>query len=37
MKNAQFKVEDIFGDIIYKDTISPEKTTKLNNFSAKIL
>ena len=37
MKNAQFKVEDLFGDITYNDTISPEKRTKLNNFSAKIL
>ena len=28
MKNTQFKVEDIFGDIINKDTISPEQITK---------
>ena len=32
MKNTQFKVEDIFNDVIHKDTISPEQITKLNNF-----
>ena len=37
MKNIQFKVEDIFGDVISKDSISPEQITKLNNFLAKIL
>ena len=37
MKNTQFKVEDIFTDVISKDTISTEQITKLNNFSAKIL
>ena len=37
MKNTQFKVEDIFGDIGNKDTISPEQITKLNNFSAKMM
>ena len=37
MKNTQFKVEDIFGDVISKDSISPEQITKLNNFLAKIL
>ena len=35
MKNTQFKVEDVFGDVISKDFISPEQTTKLNNFLAK--
>ena len=35
MKNTQFKVEDVFGDNISKDSISTEKITKLNNFSAK--
>ena len=37
MKNTQFKVDDIFGDIISKDTISPEQMTKLNNFLAKLM
>ena len=36
MKNTSFKVEDIFTDVVNKDTISPEQITKLNNFSAKI-
>ena len=35
MKNTQFKFEDIFGDIINKDSISTEQITKLNNFLAK--
>ena len=29
MKSTQFKVEDIFGNILNKDTISPEQKTKL--------
>ena len=37
MKNTQFKVEDIFGDVISKDSISPEQITKLNSFLAKIM
>ena len=37
MKNTQFKVEDVFGDVISKDNFSQEQITKLNNFSAKIL
>ena len=37
MKNTQFKVEDIFSDVISKDTISTEQITKLNNFLAKII
>ena len=37
MKNTSFKVEDIFNDIIRKDTISPEQITKLNNFLAKMM
>ena len=32
LKNTQFKVEDVFGDVISKDSISPEQITKLNNF-----
>ena len=37
MKNTSFKVEDVFGDIISKDSISPEQITKLDNFLAKIM
>ena len=35
--STKFKVEDIFGDVISKDFISPEQKTKLNNFLAKIM
>ena len=37
MKNTQFKVEDVFGDVISKHNFSQEQTTKINNFSAKIM
>ena len=37
MKNTSFKVEDVFGDVISKDSISPEQITKLSNFLAKIM
>ena len=37
MKNTSFKVEDVFNDIIHKDTISQEQITKLNNFLAKMM
>ena len=37
MRNTSFKVEDIFGDVISKDSISPEQITQLNNFLAKIM
>ena len=37
MKNTQFKVEDIFGDVISKDSISPEQITKITSFLAKII
>ena len=37
MNSTKFKVEDIFGDVISKDSISTEQITKLNNFSAKIM
>ena len=37
MKSTQFKVEDVFDDVISKDSISPEHITKLNNFLAKIM
>ena len=33
MDSTKFKVEDIFGDVISKDSISTEQITKLNNFS----
>ena len=36
MKNTQFKVEEIFNDVIHKDTISQEQIVKLNNFLAKM-
>ena len=36
MKNTQFKVEEIFNDVIHKDTISQEQMIKLNNFLAKM-
>ena len=37
MISTKFKVEDIFGDVISKDLISPEQITKLNYFLAKIM
>ena len=37
MKNTQFKVEEVFGDVISKDNFSQEQITKLNNFLAKIM
>ena len=37
MKNTQFKVEDVFGDVISKDTISTEKITKLKICLAKMM
>ena len=37
MKNTNFKVQDVFGDVISKDNFSQEQITKLNNFLAKIL
>ena len=37
MDSTKFKVEDIFGDVISKDSISPEQITKLKNFLAKII
>ena len=36
MKKTSFKVEDIFNDVINKDTISQEQIIKLNNFLAKM-
>ena len=37
MKNTQFKVEDVFGDVISKDKFSQEQIIKRNNFLAKIM
>ena len=37
MNSTKFKVEDIFVDVISKDSISLEQITKLNNFLAKIM
>ena len=37
MKNAQFKIEDVFGDVISKDNFSQEQITKDNSFLAKIM
>ena len=32
MNSTRFKVVEIFGDVISKDTLSQEQITKLNNF-----
>ena len=37
MDSTKFKVEDNIGDVISRDSISPEQITKLNSFLAKIL
>ena len=37
MENTQFKVEDVFGDVISKADFDQEQITKLNNFLAKIM
>ena len=37
MKNTSFRVEDVFNNIIHKDTISQEQITKLNNFLARMM
>ena len=37
MKNTQFKVEYVFGDVINKDNFSQGQITKLNNFLAKTM
>ena len=36
MNSTKLKVEDVLGDVICKDSISPEQITKLNNFFKKI-
>ena len=37
MKNTSFKVEDVFGDVISKDSFSQEQIIKLNKFLVKIM
>ena len=37
MDSTKFKVEDIFGDVISKDSISPEQITKRIDCLAKIM
>ena len=37
MNSTKFKVEDKFGDLISKDSVSPELITELNIFLAKIM
>ena len=32
MAGTQFKVKDIFGDIVYKDTNNQDQSIKLDNF-----
>ena len=34
MNSTKFKVEDVFGDIISKNSVSPEQITKPNNLWA---
>ena len=36
MNSTRFKVEDVFGDNISKDSISPEQITELDHFLAKL-
>ena len=37
MNSTKFKVEDIFGDVISKDTVSTEQITKLKNFLTRVM
>ena len=37
MTSTQFRVEDVFGDVISTDSISTAQITKLNNFLAKLM
>ena len=37
MISTKLKVEDTFGDLISKDSLSPEQITKPNTFSAEIM
>ena len=36
MKNTQFKVEDVIGEILRNESISPEQTIDINFFSDKM-
>ena len=37
MNSTKLRVEEIFDNVISKDTISTEQITKLNNFLAKMM
>ena len=37
MRKTQFRVEDVFDDVISKDNFSQEQITKFDNFLAKIM
>ena len=37
MRKTEIKVEVFIGNLVSKDSISPEQKTKLNKFLAKIL
>ena len=37
MKNTSFKVEDVIGDIISKDSVGQEQITEINKILSKIL
>ena len=37
MKNTSFEDEDVFGNVVIKDSISLEQITEINGFSAKLL
>ena len=37
MNSTKFKVDDVFGDVLSKDSISPEQRTKLTILLAKIM
>ena len=37
LKNTQYKVENVLGDVISKDNFSQEQITTLNNFLGKIM
>ena len=37
MRNTHFKVGDVFGDILCRESISPERITKLKGFSVKLM
>ena len=37
IKKTHFKLEDVSGDILNKDFVSPEQNTKLKTFSTRML